>query len=70
MTADTPTERYETLFARLQEIVGQLESGDLPLEESLLLYEEGVVIAAACQRLLDTATLTVQRLQSGMSLDE
>ena len=62
--------RYETLFVRLQEIVAQLEAGDLPLEETLTLYEEGVAIAAACQRLLDEAALRVQQLQSGLAPEE
>jgi exodeoxyribonuclease VII small subunit len=58
MTSESAGERYETLLARLQIIVGKLEAGDLQLEESLLLYEEGTAIAAACQRLLDSAALT------------
>jgi exodeoxyribonuclease VII small subunit len=62
--------RYETLFIRLQEIVAQLEAGDLPLEQTLTLYEEGVAIAAACQRLLDEAALRVQQLQSGLAPEE
>lgn len=54
---------YEALFERLQEIVAQLEAGDLALEDSLALYEEGVGVANACQRLLDDATLRIQQLQ-------
>jgi len=63
-TTDKPT--YETLYARMQAIVARLEAGDLPLDEALALYEEGVAVAAACQRLLDEAELRVQELQTGV----
>jgi exodeoxyribonuclease VII small subunit len=56
---------YETLYTRLQEIVARLEAGELPLAEALTLYEEGVGVAAACQRLLDEAELRIQELQPG-----
>ncbi len=55
---------YETLAARLQAIVAQLESGELPLAESLRLYEEGVRVADMCQRLIDAAELRIQTLQN------
>ena len=60
---------YETLYTRLQAIVGRLESGELPLAEALALYEEGVTVAAACQQLLDTAELRIQELQPGARPD-
>lgn len=62
--ADSTT-TYEALFARMQEIVAALEAGELPLEQALALYEEGVRVAAACQQLLDEAALRVQELQGG-----
>ncbi len=65
MSATGPVETYETLYTRLQEVVARLEAGELPLDESLRLYEEGVGLAAECQRLLDAAELRVQQLQSG-----
>src|SRR5438046_10652523 len=60
---DKPT--YENLYSRLQAIVARLEAGELPLAEALALYEEGVTVAAACQRLLDEAELRIQELQPG-----
>jgi exodeoxyribonuclease VII small subunit len=57
-----PGEEYETLYTRLQQIVEQLETGDLPLARALALYEEGVATAEACQRLLDQAALRVRTL--------
>lgn len=71
MTAEpTHGASYEALFSRMQQIVAQLEAGDLPLSEMLALYEEGVALAAACQRLLDEASLRVQRAQGGLPLEE
>ncbi len=61
----TPASSYETLYARMQAIVSQLEAGELPLAEAMTLYEEGVRIAAECQRILDAAELRVQVLQRG-----
>ena len=65
---------YEQLFARMQEIVATLEAGDLALDRALALYEEGVGVAAACQKLLDEASLRVQQLQvrlpGGEALEE
>jgi exodeoxyribonuclease VII small subunit len=67
MNASTPVETYETLYARLQEVVARLEAGELPLAETLVLYEQGVRLAAECQQLLDAAELRVQQLQAGDS---
>ncbi|MFP4436524.1 MAG: exodeoxyribonuclease VII small subunit [Chloroflexaceae bacterium] len=66
MSENTPVATYETLYQQLQEVVNRLEAGTLPLEESLQLYEQGVQLAAACQRLLDTAELRIEQLQVGM----
>ncbi len=63
MNPQTPMETYETLYTRLQEVVARLEGGGLPLEETLQLYEQGVRLAAECQRLLDAAELRVRQLQ-------
>lgn len=54
---------YESLYTQLQAVVSQLEAGELPLEDSLKLYEKGTQLAAACQQLLDRAELRVQQLQ-------
>lgn len=63
MNAPTPVDTYETLYARLQEVVARLEAGELPLAETLELYEQGTRLAAECQHLLDNAELRVQQLQ-------
>lgn len=59
------TESYEVLYSRLQQVVARLETGELPLEELLRLYEQGVELATSCQRLLDRAELRVRQIQSG-----
>nr|WP_240544447.1 exodeoxyribonuclease VII small subunit [Exiguobacterium algae] len=40
---------------RLEQIVSKLETGDVPLEEAMTLYEEGVRLSALCQTKLSTA---------------
>ncbi len=70
MSEPTDTESYESLYARLQEVVARLEQGELPLAESLALYEQGVKLAAACQHMLDAAELRVQMLQADATGDE
>ena len=63
--AQTPS--FEESIRRLGSIVEQLEDGELPLEESLKLFEEGVVLARASQRFLDKAEERVEEL---LSFDE
>ncbi|QLQ06451.1 MAG: exodeoxyribonuclease VII small subunit [Anaerolineae bacterium] len=53
---------FEQAFQRLDEIVQRLEQGDLALEESLALYEEGMTLAAQCNEWLDAAELRVRQL--------
>ncbi|NTV63615.1 MAG: exodeoxyribonuclease VII small subunit [Oscillochloris sp.] len=70
MSTPTTVDTYEARFARLQEVVLQLESGEIPLDRAITLYEEGVRLAAECQTLLDTAELRIQQLQSGDTLSD
>jgi exodeoxyribonuclease VII small subunit len=53
---------FEESLKQLEKIVDQLERGDLPLEESIRLFEDGVVLSAACKQELDTAEAKVQML--------
>jgi exodeoxyribonuclease VII small subunit len=64
MSTPSPVESYETLYAELQQIVARLETGDLPLADSLALYERGIQLAGTCQNLLETAELRIRQLQS------
>ena len=56
---------YEEAFAQLEQILQALEAGDLPLEQSLVLYEQGVTLSAYCARKLDEAELRVRQWQPG-----
>ncbi|MFO0569876.1 MAG: exodeoxyribonuclease VII small subunit [Polyangiaceae bacterium] len=58
---------FENALERLSDIVEKLESGDLPLERSLELFEEGVRLARASQAKLDEAERRVEQL---LSIDE
>jgi exodeoxyribonuclease VII small subunit len=53
---------FEQSFAALQETVERLETGELALEDTILLYERGQALARHCQELLDRAELRVTRL--------
>jgi exodeoxyribonuclease VII small subunit len=52
---------FEQSVARLTEIVQALEKGDLPLEESVRLFEEGVKLSVASQQRLDGAQKKVEQ---------
>jgi exodeoxyribonuclease VII small subunit len=60
-------EGFEALYKRLEETVAKLEQGNLSLEDSLSLYEEGMQLAQRCQALLQDAELRVTRLQEQFS---
>jgi exodeoxyribonuclease VII small subunit len=53
---------FESSLASLERIVANLESGDLPLERALELFEEGVALARRCQTQLGDAERKVEML--------
>jgi exodeoxyribonuclease VII small subunit len=53
---------FETSLSSLEQIVAQLESGELPLERSLELFEDGVALARRCQSQLQDAERKVELL--------
>ena len=53
---------FEAAFEELEGIIARLEAGDLPLEESVELYERGRKLSERCQTLLDKAELRVNKL--------
>ena len=53
---------FEESLKRLETVVDQLEKGELTLEESLKLFEEGVNLTASCKQELDAAEGKVQML--------
>ena len=54
--------KFETAIARLEEIVETLEGGELPLEQSLKLFEEGIKLARICSARLEEAERKVEVL--------
>ena len=56
------TTSFEEHLSRLEQVVRQLEEGELTLEEALGLFEEGVGASRACAQLLDQARTRVRRL--------
>ena len=65
--ADAPEPGFDQILGRLREVVGRLESGDLSLEQSLQVYEEGVKLARTGQQLLATAEKRVEVLVNSAS---
>ena len=56
---------FEEALNRLDEIVRHLEKGDLPLSESLTLFEEGTALMSVCSNMLDEAEQKVLKLRKG-----
>jgi exodeoxyribonuclease VII small subunit len=55
---------FEEAFTQLEEVVGQLEAGELALDQAMSLFERGMALAAHCNARLDAAELRVQELVS------
>jgi exodeoxyribonuclease VII small subunit len=53
---------FEAAFEELENIVARLESGELPLEQSVTLFERGRKLSDHCQEILDKAELRVNQL--------
>ena len=56
---------FEQMLVRLDEIVRHLEKGDLPLDDSLSLFEEGTGLIRRCGTMLDEAEQKVVKLKKG-----
>ena len=55
---------FEENMQRLEQIVRAMERGDVPLEESLKLFQEGTELVRNCQKLLDDAKLQVKMIMT------
>ena len=60
--ADTSIKDFEAAIAELESVVKKLEEGDLPLEQSLALYERGVQLSRFCHARLDEAERRIEIL--------
>jgi len=54
--------KFEDALARLEQIVHTLEAGNLPLEESLTAFEEGIRLAKSCAKYLEEAERRIELL--------
>ena len=59
-----PNQTFEASMARLEQIVRAMERGDVALEESLKLFQEGTELVRNCQKLLDEAQLQVKQIMT------
>lgn len=55
--------KYEQAISRLDEIVALLDKSDLPLDEALSLYEEGVKLIALCTKKLNNAKSKILEME-------
>jgi exodeoxyribonuclease VII small subunit len=64
MTEPRPVEEmsFEEAMRELEQVVGQLERGDVPLEESITLYERGAALKKRCEDRLRAAEEKVQAI--------
>ena len=65
MTTDSPPS-FEAALAELEALVATMESGQLPLKESLAAYERGAKLLAYCQDALKDAQQQVEVLEKGV----
>lgn len=56
---------FEKALAELEQIVGKLERGDVPLEESIAIYERGEGLKSHCEKLLQSAEMKVKKIKLG-----
>lgn len=61
---------FETLLEQLEQRVGQLEKGELPLEQALKLFEEGIELTRSCHERLDQADERIAVLTRGAGGEE
>lgn len=62
-----PKEKFEDALNKLEKIVLKLEEGDIPLEESLKLFEEGIRLSRFCNQKLEEVEKKVEILVKGDS---
>lgn len=65
--AATPVDKmsFEDALAELEGIVDKLERGDVPLEQSIAIYERGAALKAHCEKQLKAAELKVEQIVQG-----
>ena len=64
-SADIATMSFEDALAQLEQLVHKLEQGDVPLEDSIRIYERGAALKAHCEKKLKEAELKVEKIVLG-----
>ena len=59
---DIQTMSFELAMKELEQVVGQLERGEVPLDQSIRLYERGAALKAHCAKLLKAAEERVEKI--------
>ncbi len=67
MDKETTGRRFEDMLKELEKIVQRLEEEDLPLEEALAVFEEGIRLSRLCSSYLDQAEKRIQLLTKNES---
>lgn len=62
---DTTTMSFEDALRALEDVVRALESGDVPLDDSITLYERGEALRRHCQARLDAAQARIEKIVAG-----
>jgi exodeoxyribonuclease VII small subunit len=62
MSSELRLPKFEDCLGRLEQIVGELERGDVPLETALKLFEEGMQLSGVCRKELEEAEGKVEIL--------
>lgn len=68
-SSSEPAPSFEAALAELENLVQDMEAGNLPLEESLGAYQRGVELLKYCQSALSAAEQKIQSLESGVLTD-
>jgi exodeoxyribonuclease VII small subunit len=63
--ADISAMSFEEALRALEEVVRKLESGEVPLDDSISLYERGEALRKHCQARLDAAQARIERIVAG-----
>lgn len=69
-TKDSNDSSLEEQLEKLEELVAKLEGGDIPLEESLGLFEKGVALYRSCKKRMGDVEVKIQKLTDSMREEE
>ena len=67
---DTEKLTFEEAYKQLTELVQKMESGEMPLADSVAAYEQGIKLKAYCEQLLKEAELKIETLKISSNAGE